>query len=385
MSSSSDVPAVPPPLELTVMVMDMGVDSMASSLVMVTVFKDSVPSYVATDLGTNIGDYDHSYYDHSPMDEDTPLEVDIGDQAKHDRIPVHCVEKWNSTYFQSVTLKDLGLHIQLSHKVAIHPVTIDFSTSDLRTMATFCVLYQFHILSFKSKVSAYEFYHSLWNGHYEAIGLGTINCAHHNMKLPNSMGDLQKGKRMATLPEDYCLDHTSKDICFFVPKFHLPAHITKCQMSLSFNWSHWVGHTNSKALECGWSNINPVASSMKEMGLGSQWDTLDDHFRDWNWKKVVNLAITQAGAHLRLAELEGWEFKSGTDVLLHPEVSAMVLIGLGLDLEEDQQWVARYTEREVAVPEKHVTSQDRVVAHSTSTVHAYRAEHSMHFRSSPLT
>jgi hypothetical protein len=34
-------------------------------------------------------------------------------------------------------------------------------TTDPRTAATFCILRQFHILSFKSKVSAYEFYHSL--------------------------------------------------------------------------------------------------------------------------------------------------------------------------------------------------------------------------------
>ncbi|KAG2354985.1 hypothetical protein BDR07DRAFT_1381828 [Suillus spraguei] len=237
-----------------------------------------------------------------------------------------------------------------------------------------------------------------------ATGLGTIDCACHNMKLPNGVGDLQKGERMVTLPEDYHLDHTSKDICFFVPKFHLPVHITKCQTSLSFNWSHWVGRTDGEAPEHGWSNINPVASSTKEMGPGSRWDTLDDHLGDWNWKKVVNLgasllckmkeamrekagfqvafeelntaiteqhhttweaeveqweanptdmsipnpfevksvAITQAGAHLRLAELEGWELESSADVSLHPEVSAAVLIGLGLDLEDDQRWVARF-------------------------------------------
>ncbi|KAG2360209.1 hypothetical protein BDR07DRAFT_1378174 [Suillus spraguei] len=228
-----------------------------------------------------------------------------------------------------------------------------------------------------------------------ATGLGTIDCACHNMKLPNGVGDLQKGERMVTLPEDYRLDHTSKDICFFVPKFHLPVHITKCQTSLSFNWSHWVGRTDGEAPEHGWSNINPVASSTKEMGPGSRQDTLDDHFGDWNWKKVVNLeamwekagfqvafeelntaiteqhhttweveveqweanptdmsipnpfevksvAITQAGAHLRLAELEGWELESSADVSLHPEVSAAVLIGLGLDLEDDQRWVARF-------------------------------------------
>jgi hypothetical protein len=48
------------------------------------------------------------------------------------------------------------------------------------------------------------------------------------------------------------------------------------------------------------------------------------------------LEITQAGARLRLAQLEGLELESGADVALHPEVSASVLIGMGLDLEEQQ-------------------------------------------------
>ena len=95
--------------------------------------------------------------------------------------------------------------------------------------------------------------------------------------------------RMASFPYEYQLDHISNNIRFFVPKFHLPAHIAKCQTTFSFNWSRWVGRTDGEAPERGWSNINPVASSTKEMGPGSRQDTLDDHFGDWNWKKVVNL------------------------------------------------------------------------------------------------
>lgn len=95
--------------------------------------------------------------------------------------------------------------------------------------------------------------------------------------------------RMATFPEDYQLDYAIKTVRFFVPKFHLPAHIAKCQTTFSFNWSRWVGRTDGEAPERGWSNINPVASSTKEMGPGCRRDTLDDHFGDWNWKKVVNL------------------------------------------------------------------------------------------------
>ncbi|KAG2128890.1 uncharacterized protein EDB93DRAFT_1095797 [Suillus bovinus] len=35
------------------------------------------------------------------------------------------------------------------------------TTSDPKTAATFCILEQYHLLSFESKMSAYEFYHAL--------------------------------------------------------------------------------------------------------------------------------------------------------------------------------------------------------------------------------
>lgn len=113
------------------------------------------------------------------------------------------IQKWNGEYFESLTLRDLGLRVQLGHNIGksclllshafndnfvlidtlgIHPVAVDFcgcskaqshtkqilrvgwfpvTTTDLRTAAMFSVLWQFHIPSFESKVSAYEFYHSL--------------------------------------------------------------------------------------------------------------------------------------------------------------------------------------------------------------------------------
>ncbi|KAG2353920.1 hypothetical protein BDR07DRAFT_1495367 [Suillus spraguei] len=36
----------------------------------------------------------------------------------HAHSPMHCVEKWNGECFQNVTLKDLGLHVQLGHKIS---------------------------------------------------------------------------------------------------------------------------------------------------------------------------------------------------------------------------------------------------------------------------
>lgn len=32
-----------------------------------------------------------------------------------------------------------------------------------------------------------------------------------------------------------------------------------------------------------------MANSTKEMGPGSRHDTLDDHFGDYNWRKIMSL------------------------------------------------------------------------------------------------
>ncbi|KAG2360153.1 hypothetical protein BDR07DRAFT_1452114 [Suillus spraguei] len=164
-----------------------------------------------------------------------------------------------------------------------------------------------------------------------ATGVGTVDCAQHNFKRPNGVGDLQKGEkyiyrtliwtifsslhsattvfvtydiacqwhknlwnRMESLPKSHHISYLRIFIRFFIPKFHLPAHINTCQMIVllvSFNFTCFVGRTDGEAPERGWSNINPVASSTKAMGPGCHRDTLDDHFGDWNWKKVVSLGM----------------------------------------------------------------------------------------------
>ncbi|KAG2139540.1 hypothetical protein BD769DRAFT_1350679 [Suillus cothurnatus] len=547
--------------------------------------------------------------------------------AAHQRHPLHRLQKWNGNYFKCATLKSLGLRIQLGHtfgqkcpnprrafndnfvvmdSYGIHEVLLDFcdcveaeshtqqllriawfpsTTADPKTAATFRLLEEFHLLSFESKVSAYEFYSALvrrtnntglapvkdryesfmrmireWRhlkmlkrsgrGHHPngvdateegdcavlcpacphpgknlpddwekvprakswiyalflaidanfrlkrkivssnttdpslscgwayfveegaykellaekvdvlqekstcsshnavnmadmktsrglaATGLGTIDCARHNLKRPNAVGDLQKGEkyvnmdylffstlrhtslqtlnvsydiacqwhkklwqRMTAFPISMHFDFVSKVIDFFVPKFHLPAHIEKCQTTFSFNFKRGVGRTDGEAPERGWANINPVASSTKEMGPGARRDTLDDFFGDWNWKKVVGLGtimlrkmkealpertnqqitlndleeglkedyggvldqwrmqveaweddprqpnpfernadiITLASVRLALAKEDEAEIQSGSCLALHEDCSPSVLISSGLELEEQQR------------------------------------------------
>ncbi|KAG1728677.1 hypothetical protein EDB19DRAFT_1897378 [Suillus lakei] len=267
-----------------------------------------------------------------------------------------------------------------------------------------------------------------------ATGAGTIDCTRHNFKRPCSVSDLQKGKRyfnmdylfflsmqssseistlnisyniacqwskhlwtqMSAFPHQYHIKHNLKSITFLIPKFHLPAHVAKCQSNFSFNFIKGVGCTDGEAPECGWADINPIATSTCKMGPGSRRDTLDDHFNDWNWKKICAMGLifcrkynftilkvqehvddlinfeaslaadelvewrkdikaweadhsqpnpfegramatmTQAAIHLALLIAEAAEIERGNNMSLHDDISPLVLISSGLELEDQQ-------------------------------------------------
>jgi len=97
------------------------------------------------------------------------------------------------------------------------------------------------------------------------------------------------GERMKIFPPEEALSNSIQHIRYLIPKFHLPAHVEACNLGFSFNLTKGVGRTDGEAPEQGWANINPAAQSTKEMGPGSRRDTLDDHFGDWNWKKIIKM------------------------------------------------------------------------------------------------
>ena len=80
--------------------------------------------------------------------------------------------------------------------------------------------------------------------------------------------------RMLHFPSKIHL-RNDKIITFVVPKFHLPAHIIACQTTYSLNLIKGMARTDGEAVERGWSNINPIATSTREMGPGSRRDILD--------------------------------------------------------------------------------------------------------------
>jgi hypothetical protein len=96
-------------------------------------------------------------------------------------------------------------------------------------------------------------------------------------------------RRMSELDHSFHFLDGRVHVIYLVPKFHLPAHIAACRTRFSFNFTKGVGRTDGEAPERGWAEVNPLAPSTKEMGPGSHRDTLDAHFGDYNWRKVIGM------------------------------------------------------------------------------------------------
>ncbi|KAG1844600.1 hypothetical protein F4604DRAFT_1884427 [Suillus subluteus] len=241
-------------------------------------------------------------------------------------------------------------------------------------------------------------------------GAGTVDCSRHNFKRPCGVDVLvlnvsydiacQWSKnlwgRMSNYPSRVHFARDGKILTFLILKFHLPAHITACQITFSHNFIKGMGRMDGEAPERGWANINPVATSTRETGPGARQDTLDDHFGDYNWKKVTNfgvsllskikttvperdrhqrdfddfhlmiieerpgevaqwkedienweadtsnknpfetttITLTQAAVRLRLSQKEAEDLERGFNNSLHTKISPSVLISSGINLEE---------------------------------------------------
>lgn len=97
-------------------------------------------------------------------------------------------------------------------------------------------------------------------------------------------------QRIALYPAWLQPRQNMQEVVYLVPKFHLPAHILRCRLLYSFNWTPHVARTDGEAPERGWSASNAAAGSTIQMGPGSRRDTLDDHWGDQNWRKISSMS-----------------------------------------------------------------------------------------------
>ncbi|PBL01526.1 hypothetical protein ARMGADRAFT_1022997 [Armillaria gallica] len=305
-------------------------------------------------------------------------------------IPSHPVliiaKEQTGSFYRWTTLKDLGLIVQLGHAIGdsclhpadnsrlmviididgIHKVSVNFcrchcakaqyiqllrtcwfpATADLPcTAVTFRALNHFQMLTFMSKVSAYEYYHTLsrlmdntgvhpplWHPRYHQGSY--VNClflgvdanfrlvwlnvssdicdpglnhgfayfmeesafqshlAQFHDKLPTEMNMCNNhnaiklaslhGKGTATSGVDL---HKGEDY------LHIDYVVLKTLQQGTPDQTCGVGQTDSKAPEWMWASSNLVASSTKEMAPGLWRNMLDDHFNDHNWRKVTTIVV----------------------------------------------------------------------------------------------
>ncbi|KAI0062049.1 hypothetical protein BV25DRAFT_1870510 [Artomyces pyxidatus] len=159
-------------------------------------------------------------------------------------------------------------------------------------------------------------------------GVGAVICARHLFYLMNSVADLHKGerycsmdyillsaiaqtaaemkkmvltydiacqfsknflRRMDQFPVELQIDVSQTDITFLIPKFHLLAHGTPCQVSYSLNFTEGVGRTCGEGIEAGWADTNGASLSTREMSGEGRHEALDDFFGAINWRKTVGL------------------------------------------------------------------------------------------------
>ncbi|TFK82052.1 hypothetical protein K466DRAFT_603992 [Polyporus arcularius HHB13444] len=199
MSPSVAVPPLPPPTP------DVSPAALLDEREMLSTYQDGIDHHYQQDMFANYGQ------------ERPPRRRTAGDRplltwmrhineylASHASHPLHRIQTWNDQgFFERVSLKSLGLRIQLGHEpgdrcynpkrafgddfvvidiTGIHEVAVDFCNcqsalahatqllrtrwypakyTDPKTAATFRLMEHFHVLSTQSKVSGWEFYASL--------------------------------------------------------------------------------------------------------------------------------------------------------------------------------------------------------------------------------
>ncbi|KAG2097772.1 uncharacterized protein F5147DRAFT_747450 [Suillus discolor] len=195
-------------------------------------------------------------------------------------------------------------------------------------------------------------------------------CSSHSVHVLNISYDIacQWNKNlwscMSAFPHKYHINHNEKIITFLVPKFHLPVHIAHCQTRFSFNFIKGVGQTDGEAPEHGWADINPLATSTillrkykatvpeaeeRAHDLDKFEAALDaDQLAGWrtdiemweldcslpnSFKVKAGAMVTQAAMHLALSKTEAEEIEHGEHMSLDDDVSPLVLISLGIELE----------------------------------------------------
>ena len=95
-------------------------------------------------------------------------------------------------------------------------------------------------------------------------------------------------RRMLSYPEELQLDFDACKIRFAIPKKHWPVHGPN-HSRWSLNFLLYMGRIYGEGVESGWSHINPVSFSTREMAPDARSETLDSHWDAYNFQKKIKL------------------------------------------------------------------------------------------------
>ena len=95
--------------------------------------------------------------------------------------------------------------------------------------------------------------------------------------------------RVVTYPKEMQLDLKNCAVEFVVPQFHVAGHGEDCRSRNSFRYREHMGRTDGENFEQGWAIFNPLSMATREMGPGSRHDTINYHFNDSNFQRVISL------------------------------------------------------------------------------------------------
>ena len=84
------------------------------------------------------------------------------------------------------------------------------------------------------------------------------------------------------------IDWDDIDLEFVIPRFHATGHGEKCRTRYSLSYREYMGRTDGENIERGWATFNQLSMATKEMSPGSRQDTLDCHFGDWNFQRILS-------------------------------------------------------------------------------------------------
>jgi hypothetical protein len=85
-----------------------------------------------------------------------------------------------------------------------------------------------------------------------------------------------------SIPEDI-------ELLVAVGKFHLTSYVRQCFARYSLNFVQGSGQVDGEILETLWSPFNFISAPARTMSMASRHQLYDDHMRDSNWKKIVNI------------------------------------------------------------------------------------------------